>query len=125
MIRKQILIWIGFAGLLIVNTISCENNNEFELYGIRDCDTTNITWESKVAEILQNNCVECHGPVSPYLGVRHDSYDAEMVVVNDGRLRGVINHLDGFAKMPKDRGKLPDCELEILNRWLDLGAPEN
>jgi hypothetical protein len=48
-----------------------------------------------------------------------------MVVVNDGRLRGVINHLDGFSKMPKDRGKLPECELEILNKWLDNGAPEN
>ncbi len=125
MSRNLIYILIVFAVFLAVFHISCENNNEMDLYGIQDCDTTDITWDSKVAAILQKNCVECHGPVSPYLGVRHDSYTAEMIVVNDGRLRGVINHLDGYAKMPKDRGKLPACELEILNRWLDNGAPEN
>jgi hypothetical protein len=39
-------------------------------------------------------------------------------------LRGVVNHLDGFSKMPKDRAKLPDCELKQINLWLDNGAPE-
>ncbi len=125
MSRKLIYLLIVFALLLAGFPMSCENNNELDLYGLQDCDTTEITWDSKVSAILQKNCVECHGPVSPYLGVRHDSYEAEMIVVNDGRLRGVINHLDGYSKMPKDRGKLPACELEILNRWLDNGAPEN
>jgi hypothetical protein len=103
----------------------CANNNELDLYGDQECDTTNITWNSKVASILQKNCVQCHGEKLSYFGVRHDSYAAEMIVVNDGRLRGVINHLDGYAKMPKDRGMLPECELKIINKWLDNGAPEN
>ena len=103
----------------------CANNNELDLYGTEDCDTTNISWNSKVSAILQKNCVSCHGEKLSYFGVRHDSYAAEMIVVNDGRLRGVINHFDGYAKMPKDRGMLPECELKILNKWLDNGAPEN
>jgi hypothetical protein len=95
------------------------------LYGIPDCDTTNVTWDSKISAIMQVNCVVCHGEEVSYNGVRHDSYKSEMIVVNDGRLRGVINHLDGYVKMPKDRGKLPDCELKLINIWLDNGAPEN
>jgi len=112
--------------LLLFLTIphSCKNNNEEELYGIKPCDTSNVTWESKIKDLMAKNCVHCHGPDVAYNGVRHDSYEAEMIVVNDGRLRGVVNHLDGYVKMPKDRGKLPDCELKLINTWLDNGAPE-
>lgn len=106
-------------------SVSCVSNNEYDLYGIPDCDTTNVTWDSKISAIMQANCVVCHGEDVSYNGVRHDSYESEMIVVNDGRLRGVVNHLDGYVKMPKDRGKLPACELELINTWLDNGAPEN
>ncbi len=114
-----------FAGFLVLFSLSCENNNELDLYGPANCDTTNITWNSKISAILQKNCVSCHGPDLSYNGVRHDSYATELVVVRDGRLRGVINHADGFSRMPKDRGKLPECDLKLLNLWLDKGAPEN
>lgn len=106
-------------------SVSCVSNNEYDLYGIPDCDTTNVTWDSKISAIMKANCVVCHGEDVSYNGVRHDSYESEMIVVNDGRLRGVVNHLDGYVKMPKDRGKLPACELELINTWLDNGAPEN
>lgn len=125
MARKFILCIIVVAGLLTSFFHSCKNNNEFDLYGVQGCDTTNITWNSKISAILNKNCVICHGEEVSYKGVRHDSYATEMVVVNDGRLRGVVNHLDGFVKMPKDRGMLPECELKLINMWLDNGAPEN
>jgi hypothetical protein len=117
---------ILFASIVfpISSSQSCVNNNEEELYGIKPCDTSNVTWASKIKDILQQNCVMCHGPVIAYRGVRHDTYESEMIVVNDGRLRGVVNHLPGYAKMPKDRGKLPECELKLINTWLDNGAPE-
>jgi hypothetical protein len=117
----------AFAILLLITvlSLSCVSNNEYDLYGIPDCDTTNVTWDSKISAIMEANCVVCHGEDVSYNGVRHDSYESEMIVVNDGRLRGVVNHLDGYVKMPKDRGKLPACELELINTWLDNGAPEN
>jgi len=123
--RKPIIHALLIIVLSAVSLISCVSNNEFDLYGTPDCDTTNVTWDSKISAIMQVNCVVCHGEEVNYNGVRHDSYEREMIVVNDGRLRGVVNHLDGYAKMPKDRGKLPACELNLINIWLDNGAPEN
>lgn len=123
-IKKKLIIPLLIINLQAISFQSCVNNNEEDLYGIKPCDTTDITWESPVREILQQNCVMCHGPSFAAKGVRHDSYESEKVVINDGRLRGVINHLPGYTKMPKDRGKLPECELKILNTWLDNGAPE-
>jgi hypothetical protein len=100
------------------------NNNEFDLYGEVECDTLNLTWQTDIAEILEFNCVPCHGPNRSERNVRHDSYTSELSYVNDGRLRGVINHLPGYPQMPKNSPKLPDCELEKINIWLDNGAPE-
>jgi hypothetical protein len=123
-VKKSIFLWI-LPGILLIPTLqSCVNNNEEDLYGIEPCDITNVTWASKIAEIMKKNCVVCHGPEVAYKGVRHDTYEYEMIVVNDGRLRGVVNHLPGYSKMPKDRGKLPECELKLINIWLDNGAPE-
>jgi hypothetical protein len=110
--------------LLATSLQSCVNNNEEDLYGIEQCDTTNVTWASKIAGIMEKRCVACHGPEVAYKGVRHDTYEYEMIVVNDGRLRGVVNHLPGYSKMPKDSEKLPECELKLINIWLDNGAPE-
>ncbi len=115
------LILLGIA----IVTNACVNNNEQELYPDTFCDTTDITWQNTVAEILQRNCVECHGPDRSYNNVRHDSYESEMIVVNDGRLRCVINHDSGCPQMPFQRGQLPECELKQINLWLDNGAPEN
>lgn len=123
--RIFVLIILGLAGLFTIIPQSCENNNEFDLYGVQECDTTNITWNSKIAAILNKNCVICHGPELSQFGVRHDSYAAELVVVNDGRLRKVINDEDPSTRMPKDRDKLSECELKLINKWIDNGAPEN
>ncbi len=122
--KRNALIWIVLAVLPLTISRSCVNNSEEELYGLKPCDTENVTWVSAIREIMQKNCVMCHGPNVAYRGVRHDTYDSEMIVVNDGRLRGVVNHLPGYSKMPKDRGKLPECELKLINTWLDNGAPE-
>jgi hypothetical protein len=122
--KPSIVLRIVLVVLPIISLQSCVNNNEEDLYGIKPCDTSNITWESKIGAIMQQNCVMCHGPDVAARGVRHDTYEAEMIVVNDGRLRGVVNHLPGYSKMPKDRGKLPECELKLINIWLDNGAPE-
>jgi hypothetical protein len=123
---KKISLIAALAVCIIASRLqSCVSNNEEDLYGPQACDTTNVTWDSRIAAIMQKNCVACHGEDLSYNGVRHDNYASEMIVVNDGRLRGVVNHIDGFAKMPKDRGKLPACELKLINYWLDKGAPEN
>jgi hypothetical protein len=124
MIKASFIKLTVIALLTTLFLLSCANNNELDLYGVVPCDIKDVTWNSKISEIMQANCVMCHNEEIHYNGVRHDNYASEMIVVNDGRLRGVVNHLDGYVKMPKDRGKLPACELQLINIWLDNGAPE-
>ena len=111
--------------LLISGFISCTFHSEEELYGFEECDTILVTWEHPIQEILAKNCVECHNADLNYNGVRHDVYELELIVVNDGRLNGVVNHLPGYPQMPYQRPQLPECELRLINIWIERGAPEN
>ena len=113
------------AILLMYAFISCTFHSEEELYGFEECDTTLVTWEHPIQEILAKNCVECHNADLNYNGVRHDVYELELIVVNDGRLNGVVNHLPGYPQMPYQRPQLPECELRLINIWIERGAPEN
>jgi len=118
----------GVLSLLVIlclSQFSCVSYNEVELYDLTYCDTSDVTWEYPIREILEVNCVPCHNPELHYRNVRHDNYTDELKVVNDGRLRAVVNHLPGYTRMPYQQARLPDCELELINRWLDNGAPEN
>jgi hypothetical protein len=85
--KTGIILCIFLMVLPITSSQSRVNNNEEDLYGITPCDITNVIWESKIAAIMQKNCVMCHGPDVAYKGVRHDSYEAEMIVVNGGRYK--------------------------------------
>jgi hypothetical protein len=126
--RKIIVIAFVFVGIFTIVPQSCENNNEFDLYG--DCyklgyDTINISWNKNISVILKDKCVKCHGEELSYNEVRHDSYASELMVINDGRLRRVINDHDPSTRMPKNEQQLDSCKLKLINKWLDIGAPEN
>ena len=103
---------------------SCTFHSEEELYGISPCDTTLISWDYPIREILEKNCVPCHNAELHYNGVRHDVYELELIVVNDGRLNGVVNHLPGFPQMPYQLPQLPECERLLINMWIERGAPK-
>lgn len=123
--KKLIIISVLVIISLCFIPFGCENNNEEDLYGEIICDTTNITWDSKISKIFQDNCVECHNSQFSYFGIRHDTYEEELKVIQSGRLRGAVNHSIGFIPMPFNRSKLPACELQLINLWLDHGFPEN
>ena len=115
----------AFTWFLIASGIaSCAYHSEEELYGVLEPDTSNVTWEYPIKQILEVNCVYCHNEYVSYKGVRHDTYENELKVVRDGRLEAVINHLPGYTRMPYQRSKLPEQELELLNHWIEIGAPE-
>jgi len=105
---------------------SCYYDNEEELYpNPTSCDTTNITYSGAVVPILQNNCYTCHNSVNQQGGIILDNYSDLQTVINNGRFRGSINHLSGYSPMPQGGEKLNDCNLTLINKWLDDGAPNN
>ncbi len=54
-----------------------------------------------------------------------DNYAIVKAAAVNGLLLGVITHAPGFAQMPKDAAKLSDCNIAVIRKWINDGAPDN
>ncbi|HNL06502.1 MAG TPA: hypothetical protein PKH93_02940 [Chitinophagales bacterium] len=109
---------------------ACYYDNEEDLYGGDNnttCDTTSVTYSLKVLPLLQSNCLGCHGDLSANaLGGGYDlqGYDDLLPIAQDN-LYCSINHGSGCSPMPKGNAKMATCNIAIIKKWIDDGAPNN
>lgn len=89
------------------------------------CDDSNVTYTQTVASILQKNCVGCHNPNFTSGNVILSTYSGASAVAKSGLLYGVISHTPGFKPMPLSGNKLSDCNIKLIKKWVDNGAPNN
>ncbi len=105
---------------------TCKNYNEEDLYPAPPaCDTSNVTYSRTIIPILKNNCYECHSTMIASGGIILDTWEGVSLPAGNGWLVAVINHRPGFPQMPKGRDKLPDCDINQITRWVNIGYPDN
>ncbi|MGC1242181.1 MAG: c-type cytochrome [Chryseosolibacter sp.] len=88
------------------------------------CDTTQYTYAAIIQPVLSNNCAGCHKAPAPGGGIDLSTFALVKAQVDNGTLVGSITHASGFIPMPQG-GKLSDCEITQIRRWVDGGAPNN
>jgi len=90
-------------------------------------------FEQQVRPLLAQHCQECHGAKKQEAALRLDSHagflkgsDSGPVMtagnIDGSRLLQVLKYADGDTQMPP-KGKLPDDQIVIVRKWLELGAP--
>ncbi len=91
-------------------------------------------FETRIRPVLAENCYECHGEKKQKAGLRLDnigyilkgSKDGEVLVPGDSSkslIYTAISHSDPDLQMPDKADKLPDNQIEDINRWINMGAP--
>lgn len=118
-----------FFLLVVASVTGCYYDSEERLYPSisSPCDDAVVTFSGTVSSILQP-CLTCHSnsaASSSGSGIKLQEYADVMIVVNNGRLMGAVNHANGFVPMPGGGGKLPDCEIAQLQKWIDNGSLNN
>jgi len=106
----------------------CYYDNGEELYqhvSPTVCDTSEVSYTSFVVPLIDRLCINCHQGNTPSGAVNLDVYASVLIMVNNGRFIGAINHDEGFSPMPKGAGKIPACQIEQLNAWIEQGAKNN
>jgi hypothetical protein len=108
------------AVIVTLSMTGCYYDNEEYLYG-PGCDYTDVTYATGVAPILQGNCQSssCHGAGGG--GGELTSYTQIKAVVDNGSFRNAVI----VSKSMPLGGALSSCELGIIEKWLDAGAPNN
>ena len=92
------------------------------------CDTLNITYANQVSTILTNNCNNCHGAVTANSiggGINLSTYAAAKPYITNGSLLNSILQNGKAAPMPKNDTKLSNCNISIIQAWINKGALNN
>ena len=89
------------------------------------CDTSNVKYSTHIKPLIQNSCQGCHSGSAPGGGIDLATYTGVKTVADNGKLIGSISHLTGYSPMPKNGNKLTDCQITMVNIWINQGAPEN
>lgn len=111
--KALILKWIQQGA----KNLTCSDNK---------CDSSVYSFSAKIKPILDTKCLGCHNTASAGGGINYSTYAGIKASVDDGKLWGSINHQSGFKAMPQNYNtKLPDCELTLIRKWIQSGAPNN
>ncbi len=82
-----------------------------------------VSYNTDIAPIIAANCSGCHSTASPSSGILLDDYDGLKFYAANGYLYGCISHAPGYRPMPDDGGKLSDCTIATIKKWIDTGTP--
>lgn len=119
-----------WALVLILLVTACAKSNEeaerAEMGGAGNCNTTNMSYATDIAPILQANCYACHSNANQSIsGISLEGHSNLKKVADDGRLIGVITHAAGYPPMPQIGAKLSDCNINKIKSWVNSGSPNN
>lgn len=90
------------------------------------CDTTNVSFNSKIQPIISQNCVNgCHTGAGASAGIPLDNYSQISTIATNGKLIGVTTHSTGYSPMPKGGAKLSDCNISLIKSWINQGTKNN
>lgn len=115
---------------IIATMAGCYYDSEEALYPTvsTTCDLSNVTFSSTVKPILQASCLSCHSnskAASSGAGIKLENYADVVASAGNGQLMGAINHSNGYVAMPQGGGKLTDCEISKIQKWIDNGKLNN
>lgn len=93
-----------------------------------------VSFKQKIAPILVNNCLACHGPKKAEGGYRVDSFE-RFVAAGESTVSGIsAKNLDGSEayrriistdkseRMPLEGDPLPADQVALLKQWIEEGA---
>ena len=90
------------------------------------CDTATATsYAQKVVPLLQQYCYGCHSGGSPSGGIQMGTYNTDKAIALSGSLIGTISYANGYSPMPSGAPKFTDCQIAIIQQWINASSPNN
>ena len=116
----------GISLVVILITSRCYYDSQEYLYPQinNTCDTANVTFSLSIKPILSGYCTSCHSSANPSGNVILDTYAGVSAQVTNGHLLSSIKQDGNVPAMPQG-GKLDNCSLAIIEKWIKAGAPNN
>lgn len=105
------------SGLALLGALSCKREKPAPP---TTCpDTLSPTYTSYVEGVMRRHCTSCHGGATPSAGLRLETYAQVRQSAESGRWYAVMAN----GSMPPS-GKLDECTLQYLQKWIEAGYPQ-
>lgn len=133
-------LWRGAAvaaGVLLLPVACTYKKNNGDIPAPTCTVPVTVSFQTNVWPILKNNCRDaCHNSQSyqAYAGFNMDNFSEihhyATTPPNFGGLTtpyllGNVKHLPGYVNMPVGAAKLSECDLALIEAWVNAGAPNN
>lgn len=89
------------------------------------CDTSDVSFFNDISPIIRRNCQGCHSGKNPQGGVSLTNYQEIVKTVDNATLEGTITWEPGYSPMPKNANQLSNCNIQLIKKWISVGAPNN
>lgn len=124
--KKQFLFGITIGLLGIIALSSCYQKNMEELYPVSTCDTTVTNYASIIKPIIDANCATsgCHDVTTHANNIDLSNYNGLHSIAISSKLVGSIKQ-DGSANPMPPSGKLDECSIAKVSRWVNKGSQNN
>lgn len=121
---KLFSVFIIVVTLIIVTACAKDVglNPDLVIKSVNICDS--VTFDKNIKPIIINKCVSCHNSTGgPGNGdFQTDTYTGIKQKVDNGAFK---NRVVILHDMPQGGPPLPQNEIDLINCWLDAGAPNN
>ncbi len=115
--------------LLLLLVVSCYYDNKEDLY--KDlpspvCDTVDVSYSAFVKPLLERSCAtpNCHIGPNASAGIDLSLYADAKRIADNGSFYGRITNTTG-PLMPQGGPRLPPCDIDKIEAWIDAGALNN
>ena len=110
----------------IILLTGCYYDNKEDLFLIdTDCPRENVTYSQTIEPILNNRCYTCHAAGIELGNINLEDFATLKFYVNNTKLIKSIKHESGASAMPQGGAKIPDCEIQKIEKWISDGALDN
>lgn len=89
------------------------------------CDTLEVTFSGDIAPMMDVFCAGCHTGNSVSGDVHLENYDQIKFYGNTGALVGAISNDPEYTVMPPETTGLSDCQVRMVEMWIEDGMPNN
>jgi hypothetical protein len=119
---KRLFILITCVLVIMLTTTRCYYESEEHLFpSLNSCDTTNVTYAGSVLSIINESCYPCHGNSTYSIsGFNLQDTSVFRAQINSGQIVRSITYQS--HPMPQS-SQLPSCQITILKKWINSGAP--
>lgn len=129
---RFLAVYALFGAILLAG---CSDDNLEEDFGPMNPDTTDtacnipdtVTYTEHVGVIFQTNCTDagCHNPEDLTQGMDFTAFATTRQAVDNGRpIRDALRGRNGQEQMPFQQTPLPECDIRLIEAWIEQGAPE-